>query len=117
MLRVTRAHGNVVARDAIRPPHLRQATPAGGGSLPAKALAQCGATTEDSGMATQPATPQEEQTAALARAAGLGMAWAGHRADVEEAVATAARLRTGFARPADPAVEPTPAHRAPAPRP
>jgi hypothetical protein len=72
-------------------------------------------------MAAQPATPQEdrqeEQTAALARAAGLGTAWAEHCADVEEAVATATRLRTGFARPADPAVEPTPAHRAPAARP
>ncbi|MBV1799597.1 hypothetical protein [Siccirubricoccus sp. G192] len=68
-------------------------------------------------MAAQPVTPQDEQAAVLARAAGLDRAWAGHRADVEEAVAVAARLRTGFARPADPAVEPTPAHRAPAARP
>jgi hypothetical protein len=48
--------------------------------------------------------------AALAEAAGLQRAWADHRADVEEAIAVAARLRTGFARPAD---EPLPAHRAP----
>jgi hypothetical protein len=51
--------------------------------------------------------------AALAEAAGLQRAWADHRANVEEAIAVAARLRTGFARPADPAAEPLPAHRAP----
>lgn len=47
---------------------------------------------------------------ALARAVGLGRAWAEHRADVEEAIAAAARLRTAFARPADPAAEPIPAY-------
>lgn len=51
--------------------------------------------------------------AALAQAAGAQRAWADHRADVEEAIAAAARLRTGFTRPADPAAEPLPAHRAP----
>ncbi|MDO9711386.1 hypothetical protein [Paracraurococcus lichenis] len=51
--------------------------------------------------------------AALAEAAGLRRAWAEHRADVEAAIAAAARLRSGFARPADPAAEPLPAHRAP----
>jgi hypothetical protein len=45
---------------------------------------------------------------ALALAAGLQRAWADHRADVEEAVAAAAKLRTAFARPADPAAEPAP---------
>lgn len=54
--------------------------------------------------------------AILAEAAGLQRAWADHRADVEEAIAAAARLRTGFLRPADPAAEPVPAYRAPEPR-
>jgi hypothetical protein len=114
MRRVTQAHGNVVAQGAIWPPgHMASAA---GGSLQVAGLAQSGATVEDSGMAERSVIPQDEQTAALARAAGLDRAWAEHRADVEEAVAAAARLRTGFARPASPAVEPTPAHRAPAPR-
>ncbi len=47
---------------------------------------------------------------ALAQAAGLGRAWAGHRADVEEAVAVAAKLRTAFTRPAAPGAEPMPAY-------
>ena len=51
--------------------------------------------------------------AILAEAAGLRRAWADHRADVEQAIAAAARLRTGFTRPADPAAEPLPAHHAP----
>ncbi|RAI58396.1 hypothetical protein [Roseicella frigidaeris] len=51
--------------------------------------------------------------AILAEAAGLRRAWAEHRADVEQAIAAAARLRTAFARPADPAAEPLPAQRAP----
>jgi hypothetical protein len=46
----------------------------------------------------------------LAHAAGLQRAWADHRADVEEAMQAAARLRTAFARPASPAAEPTPAY-------
>jgi hypothetical protein len=54
--------------------------------------------------------------AALAAAAGAQRAWADHRADVEQAIAAAARLRTGFTRPADPAAEPLPAHRAPEPK-
>jgi hypothetical protein len=52
---------------------------------------------------------------ALALAAGLQRAWADHRADVEEAVAAAARLRTAFARPGDPTAEPMPAYAAPIP--
>ena len=58
----------------------------------------------------------ETANAALAEAAGVQRAWADHRADVEQAIAAAARLRSGFARPADPAAEPMPAHRAPGPR-
>jgi hypothetical protein len=54
--------------------------------------------------------------AALAEAAGLQRAWADHRADVEAAIDAAARLRSGFARPADPAAEPMPAYRAPEPK-
>lgn len=61
-----------------------------------------------------PDTPTSD--AALAEAAGLQRAWAEHRADVEQAIAAAARLRTGFTRPADPAAEPLPAQRAPEPR-
>jgi hypothetical protein len=53
--------------------------------------------------------------ATLAEAAGLQRAWADHRADVEQAIAVAARLRAGFARPAEPAAEPTPAYHAPEP--
>lgn len=58
----------------------------------------------------------ETANAALAEAAGAQRAWADHRADVEQAIAAAARLRTGFTRPTDPAAEPLPAHRAPEPR-
>lgn len=50
---------------------------------------------------------------AAARAAGLDKAWDAHQADVREAIANAKRLRGGFARPADPAVEPSPAYAAP----
>jgi hypothetical protein len=57
------------------------------------------------------AMPETTPDAVLA--AGLQRAWADHRADVEEAIAAAARLRTGFTRPGDPAAEPLPAHRAP----
>ena len=53
--------------------------------------------------------------ATLAEAAGLQRAWAEHRADVEAAIAAAARLRSAFARPTDPAAEPLPAQRAPEP--
>ena len=52
--------------------------------------------------------------AALAGAAGLDRAWEDHRADVEEAIALAARFRAAFTRPAGPAAEPTPAYSAPA---
>ena len=45
---------------------------------------------------------------ALAEAAGLRLAWERHRADVEEAIRGMARLRGGFARPTDPAAEPSP---------
>ncbi|MFC7478570.1 hypothetical protein ACFQS7_29905 [Dankookia sp. GCM10030260] len=57
--------------------------------------------------------PAPTAPAILAEAAGLDRAWADHRADVEQAIAAAARLRTGFTRPADPAAEPLPAHHAP----
>ncbi|MEN0076691.1 MAG: hypothetical protein AAGC69_20070 [Paracraurococcus sp.] len=53
--------------------------------------------------------------AILAEAAGLQRAWAEHRAEVEEAIAAAARLRSSFTRPTDPAIEPLPAQRAPEP--
>jgi hypothetical protein len=56
----------------------------------------------------------DREAEALARAAGLTRAWEEHREAVLEAVAAARRLRTGFARPADPAAEPMPAHRVPA---
>lgn len=49
----------------------------------------------------------------LASAAGLQRAWADHRADVEEAIAAARKMRDSFARPTDPAAEPMPAYRAP----
>ena len=52
-------------------------------------------------------------TEPLALAAGLDRAWADHRADVEEAIAAARRMRTGFARPAAPEAEPMPAYSAP----
>jgi hypothetical protein len=55
--------------------------------------------------------------AVLAEAAGLNRAWADHRADVEEAIAAAAKLRAGFARPRDAAAEPMPAYHAGASRP
>jgi hypothetical protein len=54
-----------------------------------------------------------DENAIRARAAGLERAWADHRADVEDAIASAARIRGGFARPASPTAEPTPAYRAP----
>jgi hypothetical protein len=54
-----------------------------------------------------------EENAIRAKAAGLDKAWAEHRADVEEAISNAARIRGGFARPVAPSAEPTPAYRAP----
>jgi hypothetical protein len=53
------------------------------------------------------------ERAALAKAAGLDRAWQDHRADVEEAIALAARVRGAFTRPVDPAAEPAPAYAAP----
>ena len=50
---------------------------------------------------------------ALAEAAGLRLAWERHRAEVEEAIRGTAALRGGFARPADPATEPSPPFAAP----
>lgn len=58
---------------------------------------------------------QEKDREALALGAGLTAAWKDHRPDVEDAIASVARLRAGFARPADPAIEPTPAYRMPRP--
>lgn len=49
----------------------------------------------------------------LALAAGLARAWADHRADVEEAIAAAQRMRASFARPTGPEAEPLPAYAAP----
>lgn len=60
--------------------------------------------------------PETTPNAALAAAAGAQRAWTDHRADVEQAIAAAARLRSAFTRPSDPAAEPLPAHRAPEPR-
>jgi len=54
-----------------------------------------------------------DEAAIRAKAAGLEKAWAEHRADVEEAIAGAARIRGGFQRPTAPAAEPTPPYRAP----
>lgn len=51
---------------------------------------------------------------ALAEAAGLRVAWAEHRGDVLEAIRSMSALRAGFARPADPAAEPSPPYAAPA---
>lgn len=53
---------------------------------------------------------------ALAEAAGLRLAWDRHRADVLEAIRGMGALRAGFARPADPAAEPSPPYAAPAVR-
>jgi len=64
-------------------------------------------------MAERPDAQRPHPVGILAEAAGLGRAWAEHRADVEEAAAAVARLRAGFARPQDPAAEPLPAYRAP----
>lgn len=49
----------------------------------------------------------------LAEAAGLRLAWERHRDDVLEAIRGMGALRRGFARPADPAVEPSPPYAAP----
>jgi len=51
------------------------------------------------------------ESAIRAKAVGLERAWAEYPADVEEALANAARIRGGFARPATPTAEPTPAYR------
>lgn len=52
--------------------------------------------------------PTPEET--LARAAGLDRAWGAYRAEVEEAIAAAAKMRASFARPRDAAAEPMPAY-------
>jgi hypothetical protein len=49
----------------------------------------------------------------LALAAGLARAWADHRADVEDAIAAAAKMRASFTRPTAPEAEPMPAYAAP----
>ncbi|WP_043362588.1 hypothetical protein [Belnapia sp. F-4-1] len=54
-----------------------------------------------------------DRTKTLAEAAGLDRAWQDHRADVEEAIALAARFRDAFTRPTSSAAEPTPPYRAP----
>lgn len=53
---------------------------------------------------------------ALAEAAGLRLAWERHRADVEDAIRGLMALRGSFARPTDPAAEPSPPYAAPAAR-
>ncbi|MBR0655255.1 hypothetical protein [Plastoroseomonas arctica] len=45
---------------------------------------------------------------ALAKARGLGVAWRDHKADVVEAIDSAARLARGFTRVAATAAEPIP---------
>ena len=50
----------------------------------------------------------------LAKAAGLARAWTDHRADVEEAIAAAQRMKASFTRPTGPEAEPMPAYGAPA---
>ena len=50
---------------------------------------------------------------ALAEAAGLHLAWMRHRADVLEAIRGMGAVRSGFARPTDPAAEPSPPYAAP----
>jgi hypothetical protein len=62
---------------------------------------------------TRAAGPDEATARALADAAGLGRAWAEHRAEVEEVVAGLAALRAGFRRPTDPTAEPAPPYAAP----
>ena len=54
----------------------------------------------------------DEKTAEiLANAAGLQKAWANHRADVLDALATLAAHQRNLPRASDPAVEPVPAYR------
>ena len=50
----------------------------------------------------------------MALQAGLQIAWRDHPDDVRDAIAHARRLASAFARPADPATEPTPPYAAPA---
>jgi hypothetical protein len=54
-----------------------------------------------------------DELEALARAAGLSRAWAQNPAEIEQAVARAARMRAELNPPSDPAAEPAPAFRAP----
>ena len=57
-------------------------------------------------------TTKAEQTAeALAHAAGLDKAWANHRADVLDALATLARHKQNLPRTTDETVEPVPPYR------
>ena len=49
--------------------------------------------------------------ATLAKAAGLDRAWRDHQADVEEAIASVAKLRAGVPRITDATREPSPAYR------
>ena len=51
---------------------------------------------------------------ALAKQAGLQIAWRDHPDDVRAAIAQARRLAGAFTRPADAAAEPTPPYIAPA---
>ena len=81
--------------------------------MPAKTLAKWRRRQGKRPVMAESQATQHGQVEALAVAAGLARAWAEHRADVEEAAAAAARLRAGFARPADPADEPSPPYRAP----
>lgn len=60
--------------------------------------------------ATRGEQHDDQAAASLARAAGLGRAWAEHRAEIAEAIAGVAKLRAAFDRPADPTVEPVPSY-------
>lgn len=65
-------------------------------------------------MATgEGANPENPAAEALAEAAGLRLAWVGHRGDVEAAVAGVSKLRASFSRPTDPAAEPVPPYAMP----
>lgn len=64
-------------------------------------------------MSPPAVSPPAISSETLALVAGLARAWADQRADVEEAIAAAQRMRASFARPTAPEAEPMPAYAAP----